>query len=70
MGNIIKCIGRNLSLGNSLLAYTQAKTENCFKPGQGIVKETIDDTVQTVATIAREGMKETDVVILETMLKK
>ena len=59
-----------MSLGNSLLAYTQAKTENSFKPGQGIVKETIDDTVQTVATIAREGMKETDVVILETMLEK
>ena len=59
-----------MSLGNSLLAYTQAKTENSFKAGQGIVKETIDDTVQTVATIAREGMKETDVVILETMLEK
>ena len=59
-----------ISLGNSLLAYTQAKTKNSFKAGQGIVKETIDDTVQTVATIAREGMKETDVVILETMLEK
>ena len=59
-----------MSLGNSLLAYTQAKTKNSFKAGQGIVKETIDDTVQTVATIAREGMKETDVVILETMLEK
>ena len=59
-----------MSLGNSLLAYTQAKTNNSFKAGQGIVKETIDDTVQTVATIAREGMKETDVVILETMLEK
>ena len=59
-----------MSLGNSLLAYMQAKTKNSFKAGQGIVKETIDDTVQTVATIAREGMKETDVVILETMLEK
>lgn len=59
-----------MSLGNSLLAYTQAKTKNSFKAGQGIVKETIDDTVQTVATIAREGMKKTDVVILETMLEK
>ena len=59
-----------MSLGNSLLAYTQAKTENSFKAGQGIVKEDIDKTVQTVATIAREGMKQTDVVILETMLEK
>ena len=59
-----------MSLGNSLLAYTQAKTENSFKAGQGIVKEDIDHTVQTVATIAREGMKQTDVVILETMLEK
>lgn len=59
-----------MSLGNSLLAYMQAKTKNSFKAGQGIVKETIDDTVQTVATIAREGMKETDVVILETIDRK
>ena len=59
-----------MSLGNSLLAYTQAKTDNSFKAGQGIVKEDIDHTVQTVATIAREGMKQTDVVILETMLEK
>ena len=59
-----------MALGNSLLAYTQAKTENSFKAGQGIVKEDIDHTVQTVATIAREGMKQTDVVILETMLEK
>lgn len=59
-----------MSLGNSLLAYTQAKTENSFKAGQGIVKDCIDNTVKTVATIAREGMKETDVVILETMLEK
>ncbi len=59
-----------MSLGNSLLAYAQAKTDNSFKPGQGIVKEDIDHTVQTVATIAREGMKQTDVVILETMLEK
>ncbi len=59
-----------MSLGNSLLAYTQAKTENSFKAGQGIVKEDIDHTVRTVATIAREGMKQTDVVILETMLEK
>ena len=34
------------------------------------MKEDIDHTVQTVATIAREGMKQTDVVILETMLEK
>lgn len=59
-----------MSLGNALLGYKQARTHNTFKAGQGIVKNTIDRTVATVATIAREGMKTTDDVILETMLEK
>lgn len=59
-----------MSLGNAFLAYKQAKTDNSFQAGHGIVKATIDETVHTVATIAREGMKETDVVILEAMIDK
>ncbi len=34
------------------------------------MKDTIDDTVKTIGTIAREGMRETDVVILQSMLEK
>ena len=59
-----------ISLGNALLSYKQAKTDNSFQGGDGIVKDTIDDTVKTIGTIAREGMRETDVVILQSMLEK
>lgn len=59
-----------MSLGNALLSYKQAKTDNSFQGGDGIVKDTIDDTVKTIGTIAREGMRETDVVILQSMLEK
>ncbi len=56
------------SLNNALLAYRQAKSANSFKGGDGIVKESIDDTIRTVGNIARYGMMETDIVILKEML--
>lgn len=58
------------SLRNAFLAYEQAKTNNSFNPGDGIVKETLDKTIETVGHIARYGMKTTDEVILNEMLKK
>lgn len=60
----------SLALGNAFLGYAQAKTGNSFHSGDGIVKDCIDHTVNTVAKIAKEGMHTTDVVILETMLEK
>lgn len=58
------------SIGNAFLAYRQARTDNSFQSGDGIVKDTVDDTIQTVGRIAKYGMKETDEVILEEMIKK
>ncbi|NNJ30298.1 L-cysteine desulfidase family protein [Lacrimispora defluvii] len=40
-----------------------------FLPGDGIVKEDIQKTVDGVITLAREGMKETDEVILNIMVQ-
>lgn len=57
------------ALEAALLGYKQAKTENTFRSGDGIVKKSIDETITTVGTIGREGMKETDIVILKEMLK-
>lgn len=59
-----------MSLGNALLSYRQAKSNNSFKNGDGIVKANIDETVHTVGRIARDGMRETDIVILESMIEK
>lgn len=59
-----------MSLGNALLSYRQAKSNNSFKNGDGIVKANIDETVHTVGLIARDGMRETDIVILEFMIER
>lgn len=39
-----------------------------FMTGEGIVKDTIQKTIDGVVTLAKEGMKETDEVILKIML--
>lgn len=57
------------SLRNAFLSFDQAKTENSFVSGDGIVKGNIEETVKTVGIIARNGMKSTDEVILEEMIK-
>ncbi|MGL5514051.1 MAG: serine dehydratase subunit alpha family protein [Sporomusa sp.] len=57
------------SVGTALLAYEQAKSGNSFQARDGIVKESIDQTIETVGTIGRDGMKETDIVILQKMLE-
>lgn len=58
-----------MAVGTGEIAYRQAKQGNTFHGGDGIVKNDIDDTIHTVAVIARDGMKETDNVILKEMLK-
>lgn len=57
------------AVGTGEIAYRQAKAGNTFQPGDGIVKGDIDKTVRAVAHIARDGMRETDHVILREMLQ-
>lgn len=42
----------------------------CFLSGDGIVKDTIQKTIDGVVALAKEGMKETDEVIVKIMLEK
>lgn len=56
------------SLKIAFLSYEQAKTNNSFNSGDGIVKKDIDDMIKTIGIIAKEGMKETDKVILNNMI--
>lgn len=60
-------IASSLKMAN--LAYVQAKTGNSFKEGDGIVKKDVDKMIKTIGNIARFGMKETDKVILNEMLR-
>ncbi len=39
-----------------------------FRPGEGIVKEGVEATVESVGQLAREGMRETDSEILKIMV--
>ena len=59
-----------MSVGCGEIAYRQAREGYTFRPGDGIVKKNINETVKTITAVARYGMKETDNVILREMLKE
>lgn len=51
-----------------LLAYAMAKEGRRFYGGDGIVTRGVEGTIANVGVLAREGMRETDRVILKIML--
>ncbi|MFR7835966.1 MAG: serine dehydratase subunit alpha family protein [Ezakiella sp.] len=55
------------SVNASILAYEMAKRGRHFRPGEGIVANDAEETVQNVGHVAKEGMRETDVEILNLM---
>lgn len=56
------------SLDGALLAYEMAKTGNAFKPGEGLVEASVDKTIRNFWRMGKEGMKSTDVEILNIMI--
>lgn len=52
----------------ALLGYDMAKEELGFRHGEGIVKETVEDTIAAVGRMAASGMRGTDKEILEIMV--
>ena len=57
------------SIRNATLAYQQSKSNNSFDVGDGIVKDSIDKTINTVGKIAKYGMKKTDEIVLSEMIE-
>ena len=57
------------SLRNAMLAYEQAKEHKSFEAGDGIVMSDIEHTIAAVSRIAKDGMKSTDEVILDEMIR-
>ena len=51
-----------------LLSYAMAKQGRRFRGGDGIVTNSVEGTIQNIGILAREGMRETDKVILQIML--
>ncbi|MEY8354263.1 L-serine ammonia-lyase, iron-sulfur-dependent, subunit alpha [Lachnospiraceae bacterium 54-53] len=56
------------SVDAAIMASYLSMNGHVFLPGEGIVKENIQKTVDGVVTLARDGMRETDEVILNIMV--
>jgi L-cysteine desulfidase len=54
----------------ALMAYNMSKRNTSFRPGEGLVKEDVEKTIESIGRMAREGMRSTDVEILNIMLDK
>lgn len=64
------CAGKiSLSLLSAMLGYQMACQNQAFEDGCGIVQGDIEETIDVVGYIGREGMKETDKVILDIMTR-
>ncbi len=56
------------SLSAAILAYEMSLKGRAFHPGEGLVKEDVEDTIRSVGYVGRVGMKQTDVEVLKIML--
>lgn len=52
----------------ALVGYELAKKQRSFHPGDGIVKENLEDTISAVGEIASKGMLQTDEEIIRIMI--
>ena len=58
------------AVGMALLAMNMSGKGRVFKPGEGLVEDNVEETIESVGRMGREGMKSTDVEILKIMLGK
>ncbi len=54
----------------ALFAYELAKEGHVFQPGEGMVKDTVEETIKSIGRMGCVGMHETDIEILNIMLGK
>lgn len=52
----------------ALLGYHMAACKRVFHSGEGIVKNDVEQTIQSIARMASKGMRQTDEVILQIMV--
>lgn len=57
------------SVEAGLLGYRMAQAGDCFQNGEGLIKGDVDCTIRVFGRLAKEGMYETDKVILNMMLQ-
>lgn len=54
----------------AITAMELARQGLSFQPGEGLVMENVEKTIESVGRMGREGMRSTDVEILNIMLGK
>ena len=54
----------------AITAYELSRHGNVFQPGEGLVMESVEDTIESVGRMGREGMHATDIEILQIMLRE
>lgn len=59
-----------MAVDAGILGYMLAKQGREFVGGDGIIKKGIENTIEEVGRLSREGMNQTNQVILDIMLKK
>lgn len=55
---------------NGILGFHLYRTGNQFVGGDGIVKKGVENTIESVSRLAKDGMRDTDKAILDIMLGK
>ena len=58
-----------LAVECGITASDMALSNNVFKNGEGLVKDSVEKSVRTICKMAKDGMKQTDKMILKLMLK-
>ncbi len=57
------------SVDATIMAHYMTMTDNTFVSGDGIVKDNVDKTMENVGRVGKEGMKQTDIEILNIMIE-
>ena len=55
---------------NGILGFNLYRSGNQFFGGDGIVKKGVENTIESISRLAKDGMRDTDKAILEIMLNK
>ena len=65
------CAGKiAVALESAFIGYEAAKEQRGYRNGEGIVKQDVEKTIESVGRMASKGMHETDKEIIEIMLEK
>lgn len=54
----------------AILAHNMSMMGRSFQPGEGLIREDIEDTIKSIGYVARVGMKNTDVEVLNVMIDR